>query len=673
MIRFINLQYNLGERDLYVDLNWHIKPGDRIGLVGDNGTGKTTLLRMLAGELEASGGEIQRAKGIRLGYLRQEIAPAGPEQTVLGEALNAFEADREAQNELHELYDSLATVPMEEHDEIYERIHLLEKRAFHKDLGALESDARKVLVGLGFLQDQLEQSLAKFSGGWQMRAHLARLLLEAPDVLLLDEPTNHLDLESIQWLEEFLVGFPGAIVVVSHDRTFLDRMTNKTAWLHQRKISSFAKNYSGFLIERAEQEDLLLRRYQNQQEELARQQQFIDRFRAKASKATLVQSRIKQLDKVERIELPASLKAVKLRIPEPEQTPRVPLEVRDAGKAYGSNRVLEGVNLQLRAGDKVALIGPNGAGKSTLLKILGGLFEFEGERLQHNSTRIEYFSQHRVDDLDPKSTILEAVKVPGITQTEEQLRTILGCFLFSGDDVFKPVGVLSGGERSRVALARIMLRRGNLLLLDEPTNHLDITTRDQMMKAMKEFPGTVVVVSHDRYFIEGLATRVVEVGGGKARVHEMGYADWLKEHGAGQDGEAALRGRLGPGSKTSKKDSESNPKVQAKVADNSRALETLAALASIAPTDGKKKESPEERRVRAEQRNKLSAKVKELEKQISRTEKRIAEIHGELGNPEIYSSGRGVELAREVKDLEAQLAQHLENWESASTEYEAVK
>jgi ATP-binding cassette subfamily F protein 3 len=505
-----------------------------------------------------------------------------------------------------------------------------------------------------------------------MRAHLARLLLEQPDVLLLDEPTNHLDLESIMWLEDFLVGFHGAIVVVSHDRTFLDRMTNRTGWLHMKKIQVFAKNYSGFLIERAEQEELLLRRYQNQQEDLERQQRFIDRFRAKASKATLVQSRVKQLEKIERIELPASLKSVKMRIPEPEVVPRVPIEIRDVAKSYGDNHVFSGVKLQLRAGDKVALIGPNGAGKSTLLKILAGQLEFTGERQDHTHTRIEYFSQHRVDDLDPNSTILDAIKVPGAVQTEEQLRTILGCFLFSGDDVFKPVGVLSGGERSRVALARIMLRKGNTLLLDEPTNHLDITTREQMMKALREFPGTVVIVSHDRYFIEGLATRIVEVGGGAARVHEMGYADWLREHGAGQDAEAALRGR---GSLAKKPDPAQMKANKPVVADNSAAMATLAALSGIAPRDGgKKKENPEDRRQKAEARNKLSARIKEVEKGISKVEKRIAEIHAILSDPDAYTNGKATpEIGKESRDLEQKLATLMQEWEGLSSEYEAVR
>jgi ATP-binding cassette subfamily F protein 3 len=672
MIRFINIQYNLSERDLYVDLNWHIKPGDRIGLVGDNGTGKTTLLRMAAGEQQPTDGQILLTKGSRIGYLRQEIAPASADETVLSEALKAFETEHAAQEELHACYDALATTPMEEHEEIYERIHVLEKKAVHADLGAMESDARKILVGLGFRQEELEQSLAKFSGGWQMRAHLARLLLEQPDLLLLDEPTNHLDLESIQWLEDFLVGFAGAIVVVSHDRTFLDRMTNRTAWLHMKKVQVFAKNYSGFLTERAEQEELLLRRYTNQQEELSRQQAFIDRFRAKASKATLVQSRIKQLEKVDRIELPASLKAIKMRVPEPEVVPRVPIEIRDVTKSYGDNLVFRHVNLQLRAGDKVALIGPNGAGKSTLLKILAGQLEFQGERQVHTNTRIEYFSQHRVDDLDPSSSILDAIKVPGATQTDEQLRTILGCFLFTGDDVFKPVGVLSGGERSRVALARIMLRKGNLLLLDEPTNHLDITTREQMMKALREFPGTVVIVSHDRYFIEGLASRIVEVGQGAVRVHEMGYGDWLREFGAGQDAEAALRGRGGLVRKKPPTLAGKTPKLV--VADNAPALSTLAAISAIVPRDTKKKESSEDRRQRAEQRNQLSARIKEVEKGIAKTEKRIAEIHILLADPEAYAQGKAKpEIGRESLELQEQLTSLMQKWEELSTEYEGVR
>lgn len=666
MIRFINITHYAGEKELYSGLNWHVKPGERIGLVGDNGTGKTTLLRMAVGEVEPTAGQVLPRRGARIGFLRQEIHAATGDITVLQEAMKAFEAEQQAQERLHELYDLLTTTPENEHGDLYEEIHTLEQASFHHDAGSAESDAGKILVGLGFTLDDINKPLASFSGGWQMRAHIARLLLERPDVLMLDEPTNHLDLESIGWLQEFLTSFQGALIVVSHDRYFLDRITNRTAWVAQKRLQTFATNYSGFIKEREEQEEMLIRRYKNQQEELAHHQEFIERFRAKASKATLVQSRIKLVEKIELIELPQSAKKARLRIPEPNPCGRNVVELKGIGKAYGSNRVFKSVDLQIELGDKVALVGRNGAGKSTLLKIIAGVLDYEGERVLHPKVQTEYFSQHRVDELNLDSTLLVEARPPGATQSDEQIRTLLGCFLFSGDDVFKSVRVLSGGEKSRLALARMMLRRGNLLLLDEPTNHLDISTREVLQQALREFPGTVVMISHDRYFIDGVATKIVEVGGGTARVHLGNYSEYLRKKDSAEEAEADLRGRGASG------DGSSSPAPA-----RNKSFDPAGALAAVQMVNRDRGETrrstAEERRERAQKRNALGSQIKKLEQQIEKLEGRLAAIHALQADPDAYTKGVITpELGAEAKEIEKKLPEIMQEWEALSEEYSGL-
>lgn len=664
MIRFIDITHYAGEKELYNGLNWHVKPGERVGLVGDNGTGKTTLLRMAAGEMEPTRGTVQLRKSARIGFLKQEIHAAMGDETVLQEAMKAYEREKQAEQELHSLYDALATTPEAGHEELYERIHLLEKHVHHHDMGSAESDARKILTGLGFSLQQHDQPLSAFSGGWQMRAHIARLLLEEPDLLMLDEPTNHLDLESIGWLEEFLKTFPGALIVVSHDRYFLDTITTRTAWIHERKLDTYATNYSGFLKEREEYEALVLRRYQNQQEELAHHERFIERFRAKASKASAVQSRVKMLDKIDRIELPEGAKKVRLKIPDPAPAGRHVLELRDVAKAYGTNRVFNKVNLRFELGDKVALVGRNGAGKSTLLKICAGVIDYEGTVEKNSKAQIEYFSQHRVDSLNLDNDVLTESRVPSAGMTDEQIRTLLGCFLFTGDDVFKPVRVLSGGEKSRLALARMMMRRGNVLLLDEPTNHLDISTREVLQQALREFPGLIIMISHDRYFIDSVATRIVEVGGGTAINHLGNYSEYLAKKGAEGAGEADLRGR-------------NKTEIAARAPKPPPSFDPSGALAAIqmASRDqaDKKRNQGDERRERAQKRNELNARIRNLQSQIEKNETRLAEIHALQSDPEAFSTGLLTpSMLKEAKTLETMVPKAIKEWEALVEEAEQL-
>lgn len=676
MIRFVGVTHFVGDKDLYQDLNWHIKPGERIGLVGDNGTGKTTLLRMAVGEVEPIQGKVQPRKNARIGFLRQEIHSAEGDTTVLQEVLKAYEEQAKDAELLYSLYEAIGETPEDELDELYERIHLLERHVRHHNAGEAEADARKILQGLGFEADQQDQPLSLFSGGWQMRAHIGRLLLENPDVLMMDEPTNHLDLESIDWLEKFLETYQGALIVVSHDRYFLDRVTTRTAWVHEKRLDTYVANYSNFLKQREEYEEMLMRRYQNQQEELAHHQKFIDRFRSKASKATLVQSRIKLVEKIELIELPQSARKVRLRIPEPAPVGRNVMELREVSKSYGDNHVFSGVNLRFEPGDKVALVGRNGAGKSTLLKICAGVLDHGGEVAAHPKARIEYFSQNRIDTLDLNNDVLTEARPAGAEQTDEQIRSLLGCFLFTGDEVFKPVRVLSGGEKSRLALARMMLRKGNLLLLDEPTNHLDISTREVLQTALRDFPGTVVMISHDRYFIDAVANRIVEVADHKVISHFGNYSEYLAKRVAGGHDEDALRGRA-----TTEKSGGKKAAAGALESEEPSGAVAVAAAATEAVAPGNDSAAAEanpfshlDRKARAQLRTQLYERFRALEQSIQKHEERLAEIHELQADPEAYVKGLVTpEVAAEAHGLESELPSLVQEWEEVGTQIEMLR
>ena len=669
MIRFIGISHQLGERQLFGGLSWHIKPGARVGLVGDNGAGKTTLLRMAAREFEPETGEVVARRHIRIGFLKQEIhaAAEGDGSTPLTEAMKAFDEEREAEEEVHRLYDGLATAPEAEHAAMLERIHALEGRLIHHEAAVAEGEARKVLAGLGFPGDIALRPLASFSGGWQMRAHIARLLLERPDVLMLDEPTNHLDLESLEWLEEFLATFAGALVVVSHDRWFLDRVTTSTAWLFRGRLRTYTGGYTRFVEQREMEEEQLVREYENQQKQVAHIQEFVERFRYKASKAAAVQSRVKMLEKIDRLELPQSVRRVRLRLPEPAPSGRRLVELRDAAKSYDGRKVLSGVTLFVERGDKIGLLGRNGAGKTTLLKMIGGIIGHDGYRLSDLRAQIEHFSQYRVDELDAEGTVLSEARPPGASATEEQLRALLGGFLFSGDDVLKPVGVLSGGEKSRLALARLTLRRGNLLLLDEPTNHLDMATRDILQRALAEFPGAIVMISHDRSFIDGVANKIIEVADGKIRIHHGNYSDYTRRKK--QEAEAAAGGGAPETGRRA-------PADQAKSAKTDHGAAGALAAIALANRDrpDNRRETARERQERNRKRSALRNRIRVLEDRIAEMEERLAQIHTLQSDPQAWTDGRMTpEIGAEAKGLEADLAAVLNEWEALSEEHEGLE
>ncbi len=540
MIHVENLNKRYGDRILLEDVSWHVKKRDRIGLSGPNGAGKTTLLKMLAGLLEPDSGKIRMASDTTIGYLPQDgIVHHG--RTVYDEVVLAFEPLLALKAEQHQIEDALAdpNATPDAHEKLLERYAFIQER--FKQQGGWEIDARvaEVLKGLGFSLADQQRRTEEFSGGWQMRIALAKLLLARPNLLLMDEPTNHLDLPARNWLEEYLADYPGSVVLVSHDRYFLDATVKRITEVGLKTLTDYHGNYSHYVVEHQARMDRLREAHRRQSEEIEKAEIFINRFRYQATKAKQVQSRIKQLDKVDRIEIPPERKKIRFKFPEAPRPGRVVLELKGARKAYGDNVVLRHLDLMIERGDRIALVGPNGAGKSTLMRILAGIDRpDEGVRIEGHNAVLDYFAQDQASVLNPVRTVVEEMSAASSVTMGPWIRTILGGFLFEGDDVYKKVAVLSGGERNRLALAKMLLTSSNVLLLDEPTNHLDLDSKEVLLDALAAYGGTLVFVSHDRYFVDKLATKVIEVGGGEAPVYPGGYEDflyWKKQREAGLD------------------------------------------------------------------------------------------------------------------------------------------
>ena len=537
MIQLSNAGKRFGPKVLFQELDWLITPHDRVGLVGANGTGKTTLLKILAGIDSLDYGTLTRQRGIECGYLPQDgLSLSG--RTVFAECLSVFSHVHQMQREQEELAQRMAEVDhaSAEYAQIAERFHRIQAEMQARDGYTIEAEVGTVLNGLGFRKEDWERRTEEFSGGWQMRIALAKLLLQKPNLLLLDEPTNHLDLETRNWLEQYLANYPHAYVLISHDRYFLDVTVKKTAEIWNKQVFFYSGNYEKYLAQKAERRAQLEAAYRNQKEKTDQLEAFINRFRDQATKAKQVQSRIKELERMEKIEIPPDEKAIHFSFPQPRTSGRMVAEAKDVAKSYGPKNVFAKVNFVIERGDRIALVGVNGAGKSTLIKLLAGMEPAtSGElRLGHNAD-VDYFAQDQYKALDPQARMLDDLFEAAPRSTQTELRSLLGCFLFSEDDVFKTIGVLSGGERNRYALARMLLHPSNFLLLDEPTNHLDLRAKDVLLDALQKFTGTVVFVSHDRYFIDKLATRVFEIGEGRVEVFPGNYEDylWRKEGKAG--------------------------------------------------------------------------------------------------------------------------------------------
>ena len=529
MIQLSSAGKRFGGKILFEELDWLITPRDRVGLVGANGTGKSTLLKVLAGLETLDYGAMTVMKGTTAGYLPQDgLNLSG--RTVFQECMSVFDEVRDMEREMESLTERMAEVDhtSAEYEQIADRYHHLQGQFAAHDGYALEAQVGTVLTGLGFRKEDWGRHTEEFSGGWQMRVAMAKLLLQKPNLLLLDEPTNHLDLEARNWLEEYLAEYPHAYVVISHDRYFLDVTVSKTADIWNRRITFYTGNYEQFLKQKTERKDQLVAAYRNQRDRIEQIEAFVNRFRYQATKARQVQSRIKELERIERIEIPPEEKTIHFSFPQPKASGRTVAEFKEVAKNYGEKQVFRDVSFVIDRGDRVALVGVNGAGKSTLIKLLAGIEPATaGElRLGHN-VEADYFAQDQYKELAPEARMLDDLWDLAPTHSQTQLRSLLGAFLFSEDDVFKRLGVLSGGERNRYALARMLLRPSNFLLLDEPTNHLDMRAKDMLLQSLEQYTGTVVFVSHDRYFIDQLATRVFEIGEGEVRVFPGNYEDYL--------------------------------------------------------------------------------------------------------------------------------------------------
>ena len=523
MLSVENVSLRVGARVLFDRVSLRLHEGQCVALAGRNGQGKSTLMKIIAGEAQAESGTVSLPKGKTVGYLAQDVTPPDGERTVLEEALAGQAELCALEVDMRRLQAALEARP--DDAQALEALGRAHARFEALDGWSVEARAKAVLGGLGLSPQRIAGPLAALSGGWLMRVALGKLLLQAPDVLLLDEPTNHLDLETREWLLDFLRAFPGAILLTSHDRWFLDQLVSKVLELESGRLEVYTGNYSKYEVERVERVERAKAAYAKQQVWLKQQQEFIDRNRANASTASNVQSRIKALDKVERLELPPEPPAIRLRFPDPPLSGQVALRLDGVGKAYGDLRVLGDVRLELHTGEKLAVVGRNGAGKTTLLKIITGREPpSEGTAALGHNVTLQQFSQYEDDLPDPSWTLLQALEAVAPKDVGQgRLRTILGCFLFSGDDVEKAVGVLSGGERARLKIARMLVRPSNLLVLDEPTNHLDLHSKDLLLHALAHFPGTVIFVSHDREFLSALATSVLAIGDGRAVLHEGGY------------------------------------------------------------------------------------------------------------------------------------------------------
>ena len=650
MIRLDNISKAYGHDELFRNLSWQLSPGQKIGLVGPNGAGKTTLFRVIVGQEEADRGEVIQPRGVRVGYLPQELA-VEEQGSVLDLVLGGRQDLLDMERDLQLAEEALARGESSE-----------QANAAYADLqeqfrvrGGYEfrSRAREIAAGMGFSNDEMDAPIQTFSGGWQMRALLSRLLLFRPEVLLLDEPTNHLDLESIEWLEKFLSGYEGTIIVISHDRYFLNRLVDTIAELSGGQVQLYKGNYDTFIKERRERRERIVAAAAEQAKEIAQIEEFIERFRYKATKARQAQSRIKQLEKIERIVVPPDYEAtIGFEFPAPPRIGKVALEARKVSKRFDDNVIYEGVDFVLERGDHVALVGPNGAGKTTLLKMLAGRLQpDDGEVVEGHNVQLRYFAQHSVDQLDLGRTVLQEMEASATMESASRVRSILGAFLFSGDDVHKPISVLSGGEKGRLALAKMLLEPAGVLLLDEPTNHLDISSRQVLEHALKHFEGAFCVISHDRYFLNEVVNKVVLVEDGQLKLYPGSYEEfrWRREReldtdeeGQGATSSAGASTPLADGPLVSRKDQR-------------------RALAEI-----RKRRDAETRTMRAQ--------LKKLEAKIETLESEHAELQARLADPATYEAGDEVaRINQRFHAVEEELTEVLMAWEEQGAAVEAIE
>ncbi len=649
MISLARAGKHYGDRTLFSDVNLVLGVSERIALVGPNGAGKTTLLEILSGRMEPDEGFVSRSKRATVGYLTQEV-PKTSRRPLLDEMLAGNEHVAHLRSRLELIEEEMRATGDPAALESLSSEHGEIERRFDDEGGYdLPTEAKRILGGLAFKEEDFERPTSEFSGGWLMWLALGRLLLTEPDLLLLDEPTNYLDLESVVWLEGFLRNYHGSIVVASHDRALMNGIATRVLEIDAQRVVSYTGNYDAYIRARAVREEGLEAQRKSQEREIAHTQAFIDKFRYKSTKARQVQSRIKKLEKMDVVEAPTRRKRVRFRFPEPPSSSRVQVELRRVSKAYGSRPVCDGVDLAIERGERIVLVGPNGAGKSTLMKLIAGVLPIDrGERRVGLGVSIAYYAQHQVEALDFRNTILDEVCAAAPELSPERVRGLLGRFLFSGDDVFKPIGVLSGGEKSRVALAKLLANPANLILLDEPTSHLDIPSRSVLEEALSEFDGSIVMISHDRHFIEALGNRVIEAGSETARSFLGGYVDYVarKAREAAIASEAAKAG-----------------------GDDS--------VSGAAGARRSKDEKRREAEVRNERYRKLSPvknEIGRLEADLEKLGREVAHLEEEMAKPDLYQDGaRFNEVLKSYGSLRAVVEGKTRRWEELTLRLESLE
>lgn len=639
MISINNLTYHIGARVIYDEANLHIKPKDKIGLIGLNGTGKSTLLKMIAGEITPDGGDISKSGDCSIGFLNQDLLSYQSDEPILEVAMQAFADTLEIQ---HRIDKVLAEMENNYRDELVDKLTKLQERFEALDGYTIQSRAEEILEGIGFSTSDLRRPLREFSGGWRMRVMLAKLLLEKPSLLMLDEPTNHLDLPSIQWVENYLKSYDGAVVVVSHDRQFINNTVNTIVEVTGQKLVSYSGNYDFYLEEKQLRNEIQKNAYENQQQKIRQTERFIERFKAKASKARQVQSRVKALEKLDLIDdvLDENAK-VNFRFNFTKPSGRHVIQLRNVSKSYGDLTILKHADAHIERGDKIALIGANGKGKSTLLRIIYGSEQFEGERQEGYNVIKSFYAQHQLEALNVNYEILEEMKASGTDKTEMQLRSVLGCFLFTDEDVFKKIKVLSGGEKSRVALAKTLISEANFLLLDEPTNHLDIQSVNILIQALQQYEGSFIVVSHDRFFVSQIANKIWYIENNKIKEYPGTYDEytWWREK------QEATQPQPDEPKKAAPVEKEKRPAVE----DN-------------------------ETRERQRQLKTLRKRLEEIEAGILEQEIVVEGIEKELANPEIYESPEVSAQVNERYQLaKDQLEQLNAEWEEVGLKIEELE
>ena len=656
MITLSHIQKQFGSKVLFKDCSLQIGVRDRLGLIGPNGSGKTTLFRMILGEESLDEGELLIAKGVKIGYLPQEVI-SFEGNTVLDEVLKSLTNITSLQDKMTILEEELSSIddPKKQEKLAKEYGKLQERYTLLGGYG-LEAEAKRILQGLGFKAGDFDRLTDELSGGWLMRIALAKILLQSPDLLLLDEPTNHLDLASLIWLEEFLTNYPGAMVIVSHDRVFLNHLIDWIAEIEAQRIDLYYGDYDHYLEEKDARGQVLEATYKTQQRKIEQTERFIERFRAKNTKSSQVQSRIKMLEKIERIELPEKKKEIRFHFPAPNRSGHKVVEVKNLHKSYGDTVVYQGIDLSFYRGDKLALVGPNGAGKSTLLKILAGVLDFEeGEVILGKEVTRAYFAQHQFDLLRPENTVFEELLSIATDESQTALRTLLGTFLFSGEEIEKRVSVLSGGEKSRLVLAKMLLKPANFLLFDEPTSHLDISSRNVLEMALKQFQGTICLVTHDRHLINQIANKVIEIDRGIPHLFLGNYDDYLykKQQIPQEEAEKAVQVKVEAEVEEKEKHKIKKSKIMVK----------------------------EERRKRAQEMDRFKKQLSSLEKRFQEVEKSLQEatqkldhLNQRLSDPNLYLNQQETyETVQTHKQVKEQVRELTQLWEFLALELEELK